>query len=117
MSSIEEIRNPALILLQKIWEKTMRTSARLSFFTLSAEARALTWADSDNNKREFVIVKNSNGEFLRSEELTQKITFSATYIIFANHKIAGISFFTFFRVFSTIFDELHSKIFSPQKNL
>ena len=61
--------------------------------------------------------KKSNGEFLQSEELTRKITFSATYTIFANHKIAGISFFTFFRVFSTIFVELHSKIFSPQKNL
>ena len=59
----------------------------------------------------------SNGEFLQSEELTRKITFSATYTIFANHKFAGISIFTFFRVFSTIFVELHSKIFSPQKNL
>ena len=59
----------------------------------------------------------SNGEFLQSEELTRKITFSATYNIFANQKIAGISFFTFFRVFSTIFVELHSKIFSPLKNL
>ena len=61
--------------------------------------------------------KISNGEFLQSEELTRKITFSATYTIFANHKFAGISIFTFFRVFSTIFVELHSKNFSPPKNL
>ena len=47
------------------------------------------------------------------------MTFSATYTIFANLKLTenSIFFFTFFRVFSAYFVDLHAKFFSPKINL
>ena len=58
----------------------------------------------------------SNGEFLQSEELTRKITFSATYTIFMNQIFSENAIFTVFSRFLGSFRRFALNIFLPQKN-
>ena len=61
----------------------------------------------------------SNGEFEQHEQLTQKITFSATYTIFMNQIFSENAIYTVFSRFLGSFRRFALKNFSPffEKNL
>ena len=60
----------------------------------------------------------SNGEFAQHEQLTRKITFSATYTIFMNQIFPENAIFTVFFAFSRQFSSICIKyFFAPKKYL
>ena len=66
----------------------------------------------------FVAAEMSNGEFEQHEQLTRKITFSATYTIFMNQIFPENAIFTVFFAFSRQFSSICiKKFFAPKKYL
>ena len=103
------------------WQSTLTNFSKRFFMKKNSEwnvcsenlEKHATYRLRNVNKTTF---KNSNGEFKQHEQLTQKITFSATYTIFMNQIFSENAIFTVFSRFLGSFRRFALKNFLPPKN-